>query len=68
MVAEAKRVRLSDYVMSDFNEKTSMPKLEAIDEASKAVFREATPPAVRKILNGIDAEMRRRQCLVRGAA
>ena len=28
--------RLSDYVMSDFNEKTSMPKLEAIDEASNS--------------------------------
>jgi uncharacterized protein YdaU (DUF1376 family) len=60
--------RMSNYVMSDFNATTSTPRLEAIDEAFKAGSREATPPAVRKILNQIDAEMRRRKCLGRGAA
>jgi uncharacterized protein YdaU (DUF1376 family) len=60
--------RLSNYVMSDFNEKTSTPRLEAIDEAFKAGSREATPPAVRKVLDDVDAEMKRCERLGRGAA
>ena len=53
--------RLARHEMAKFDTRTSMPRLEAIEEARRAGSRKATPAHIRQFLNEIDKDVRKTQ-------